>query len=125
MNLQPSNSIYYNDRRELFGWELETGGHGQVALTGAGTFTPTSSAYAFYQIDFLAATTVTSVSFKTTNSLGQTIYVANSADFAGLAFPALYEWKAPVNSITIIGGKGIAYQYLIQNEFYNKETFDF
>jgi hypothetical protein len=73
MNLQPSNSIYYNERRELFAWELKTGGHGQVALSGAGTFTPSSSAYAFYQIDFLASTTVSNVTFRTTDSTGDTI----------------------------------------------------
>lgn len=116
MNLQPSNSVYFNDRREIFAWELMFGGHGQVALTGSGTFTPTNSSFVFYKIDFLADSTVSSVSFRNTNTNGDTVYTAASASYAGMSFPALYSWEAPITSITLsAGSKGIAYEYQIND----------
>lgn len=125
MNLQPSNSVYFNERRELFAWELMFGGHGQVALTGSGTFTPTNSSFVFYKIDFLTNSTVSSVSFRNKNNKGDTIYTASSASYAGLSFPANYSWDAPITSITLSsGGKGIAYEYLI-NDNLNMDYFDF
>jgi hypothetical protein len=125
MNLQPSNSVYFNERRELFAWELMFGGHGQVALTGSGTFTPTNSSFVFYKIDFLTNSTVSNVSFRNKNIKGDTIYTASSASYAGLSFPANYSWDAPITSITLSSGsKGIAYEYLI-NDNLNIDYFDF
>jgi len=109
MNLQPSTSTVMNDRRELFAWELTFGGHGQIPLTGAGTFTPTSSAYVFYQITFASATTVTDVGYRLNNECGSSIY--QTPGFTSMTFPANYTWYAPVTSITISSGSGIAYEY--------------
>lgn len=125
MQLQPSKATYYNERRQTFGFELQTGGHGQIMLSGAGTFVPTSSAYAFYKVDFIASTTVSTVAFRTTNSEGNPTYVADNASFASTTFPALYTWYAPLTSITIGSGKAIAYEYEIQNNFFSNDTFDF
>jgi hypothetical protein len=114
MNLQPSTSFMYNDRRELFAWELSFGGHGQIPLTGAGTFTPTSSDYVFYKIDFFTASVVGSVGMRTQHSDGQhtgTIYSATPSAFNTFSFPAGYTWTAPITSITLNSGTGIAYQY--------------
>lgn len=114
MNLQPSNSFIYNDRRALFAWELSLGGHGQKPLSGAGTFTPTSGCV-FYSIDFLSDTVVTSVGFKTTEPRSdgslQVTYTASQSDYSNFTFPAGYTWIAPITSITFSSGKAVAYQY--------------
>lgn len=110
MNLQPSTSFMYNDRRELFAWELSFGGHGQIPLTGAGTYTPTDG-YVFYKFDFFTNTGVSNVVFRNINADGESIYTANNAQFSSMSFPAGYTWYAPVTSITLTGGTGIAYQY--------------
>jgi hypothetical protein len=112
MNLQPSTADNVNlTRRQLFASELALGGHGQVPLSGAGTFVPTNSSYVFYEIDFFTATTVTSAAFRTTASDGSTIYSMNSASYNGIAFPAGYKWFAPVTNITLTSGTGLAYEY--------------
>lgn len=115
MNLQPSLSVNYNDRRELFAWELALGGHGQVPLSGAGTFYPTSSAYVFYAIDFLSDAVVSNAAFRTTDATGTTNYAANSASFVNFSFPARYTWTAPLNSISLSSGTGIAYEFKLYN----------
>ena len=112
MNLQPSTSFMYNDRRELFAWELNFGGHGQQYLSGAGTFTPTADSV-FYQIDFLTSTAVTSAGFRTVHTDTRhtgTIYTVSSA-FGGITFPAGFTWHAPLTSITLGSGTAIAYEY--------------
>ena len=112
MNLQPSTADNVNiTRRQLFASELALGGHGQVPLTGAGTFVPTNSTFVFYEVDFFTNTTVTSAVFRSKASDGSTIYSANSAAYNGFQFPAMAKWFAPLNSITISGGTGIAYEY--------------
>lgn len=115
MNLQPSQSTLYNDRRELFAWELVLGGHGQVPLSGAGTFYPSTTAHVFYKIDFLSSAIVSHASFKTTNAIGDTNYAVNSAQYINFAFPSNYSWAAPLNSITLSSGTGIGYEYLLYN----------
>lgn len=115
MNLQPSISTNLNDRRELFAWELTFGGHGQIPLSGAGTYYPTSSSYAFYTIDFLTNTTLVSAEFRSSISNGCTTYAGNLSGFNNFTFPAGYSWSAPLNSLTISSGTGIAYQYRIYN----------
>lgn len=113
MNLQPSTSFMYNDRRELFAWELSFGGHGQIPLTGAGTFIP-STDYVFYAIDFLTSTVVTTVGMRThhtDSSHTGVIYSATTSAFNNFTFPAGYTWMAPITSITLSSGTGIAYQY--------------
>jgi len=114
MNLQPSNSFIYNDRRALFAWELSLGGHGQIPLTGAGTYTPSPSCV-FYSIDFLTNSVVTTVEFKTgeVDSRGnlQETYKATNSSYNNMSFPAGYTWIAPITSITLSSGTGIAYQY--------------
>lgn len=109
MNLQPSTSTLYNDRRALFAWELSYGGHGQTYLSGAGTYTP-ASGYVFYAISFLEDSTISSVGFRSTLD-GETIYQATSANYVGADFPSGYTWMAPLTSITLSSGSAIAYQY--------------
>lgn len=111
MNLQPSTSTRFNDRRELFAYELMFGGHGQVYLSGAGTYTPTSSAYVFYQIDFLTTSVVGSVVFRSVNDSGTNIYQAINSQFTNVTFPSGATWNAPLTSITLSSGRAIAYQY--------------
>jgi hypothetical protein len=112
MNLQPSRSVLYNDRRALFSNELDYGGHGQIPLTGAGTYVPSNSAYVFYKFNFLTSTTVSSVGFRVvTDPEGQVSYAANPASYVNFVFPALSTWTSPVTSLTITGGTGIAYEY--------------
>lgn len=110
MNLQPSTSTYYNDRRILFSKELEFGGHGQIFLSGAGTFTPPDE-YVFYRINFLTTAVVNNIVFRGTNSDGEVIYNATASQFAGKTFPAGTTWNAPLTSITLDSGTGIAYTY--------------
>jgi len=111
MNLQPSTSILYNVRRELFADELNSGGHGQIYLSGAGTFTPTTTAYVFYRVDFLSTSVVNSVVFRDVNDAGNELYKVDRPTFAGITFPANATWNAPLTSITLDSGTGIAYQY--------------
>jgi len=111
MYLQPSIHLTAPERRMLFAQELQYGGHGQVALSGVGTFTPTNSAYVFYQIDFTQATTITSAAFRTVDYCGNSIYAVNPSTYNGFSFPAGYTWYAPLTSITLSAGKGIAYEY--------------
>ena len=113
MNLQPSQSFQFNDRRELFAWELALGGHGQIPLSGTGTFYPTSSAYVFYAVEFLTDAAMASADFRTHNFNGDIIYSVNGASYDGFNFPAGYTWTVPLNSITLNSGTGIAYQYLV------------
>lgn len=120
MNLQPSTSTRFNDRRELFAWELTFGGHGQIPLTGAGTFTPTSDEYVIYRIDFLTSSVVGNVVFRNINADGQDIYAVENSNFDNFTFPAGSTWNAPLTSITLDSGSGIAYQYkkFIPEELY-------
>lgn len=112
MFLQPSTSFQYNEKRLLFAAELMTGGHGQVYLSGAGTFTPTNSGYVFYKIDFLTNAVVSNVAFRTVASDGTTkIYEVDGSTFTNVAFSSGDSWNAPLTSITLASGKGIAYQY--------------
>jgi hypothetical protein len=109
MNLQPSLSISFNDRRALFADELTFGGHGQRYLSGGGTYFPNDSCV-FYSIQFLKNTTVTSAGFRNTNSTNQVIYKNDSIN--NVAFPQNYTWNAPLTSISLsAGGYAIAYQY--------------
>ena len=110
MNLQPSTSVRYNDRRILFAKELEFGGHGQIALTGAGTYVAPAD-YVFYQIDFFTSSTVQSVVFRNVNADGTSIYYAPNSAFNNTSFPAGYTWMAPATSITLSSGTGLAYIY--------------
>lgn len=110
MNLQPSISTLYNERRELFAQELTFGGHGQIYLSGAGTFVP-DSGYVFYQIDFLTQSVVGEVVFRDINDAGTSIYSVDDTSFDTVTFPALFSWKAPLTSITLDSGTAIAYQY--------------
>jgi hypothetical protein len=112
MFLQPSTSNMFNDRREVFAWELATGGHGQVALSGAGTFSPTESDRVFYAIEFLTESVVDTAVFRTAVG-GQTIYNVASATYSGFTFPAGYTWTAPLTQLTLDSGTGIAYEYKI------------
>ena len=111
MNLQPSTSTLFNERRILFSKELEFGGHGQVFLSGAGTFTPTTPDYVFYQIDFLTSSVVSSAVFRSVNDDNVEIYKVNASQYAGKTFPAGSTWYAPLTSITLGSGTGVAYQY--------------
>jgi hypothetical protein len=109
MNLQPSLSIVFNDRRLLFAEELKFGGHGQKYLSGGGTFFP-SACCVFYSIQFLTNTTVTSAGFRSTNSDNKSIYKYDN--ISNVAFPQNYTWSAPLTSISLsAGGSAIAYQY--------------
>lgn len=110
MNLQPSLANTYVERRILFANELLLGGHGQIPISGAGTITPTSTAYYFYAIDFLQNSTLSSVSgvnFVNTNDF----YQATEASYNNFAFPAGYTWLAPIQSLSLASGQAIAYQY--------------
>lgn len=111
MNLQPSLSISFNDRRSLFADELEFGGHGQVYLSGAGTFTPTTDKYVFYQIDFLTNSVLNSVVFRNVNLDNTVIYTADNSNYSGVSFLEGTTWYAPLTSITLDSGTAIAYQY--------------
>lgn len=110
MNLQPSISTLFNDRRLLFANELTTGGHGQLFFGAAGTFTPPPG-YIFYRVDFLASTTLTNAKFRTVNSTNSLVYSALDSNFTSVAFPANYTWYAPLTSFSITTGRGIAYMY--------------
>ena len=114
MNLQPSASTSLTDRRELFAWELALGGHGQIPLSGAGTFTPTNSCYVFYAVEFLTDAVVGSAGFRTTVN-GTTIYQVTPSQYNSFSFPAGYTWTAPLTSITLNSGTGIAYEYAIND----------
>jgi hypothetical protein len=112
MYLQPSTSVLYNDRRELFAFELMTGGHGQVYLSGAGTFTPSTSAFVFYRIDFLTNSVVSNVAFRSVADDGTTtLYQVDQSSFTNIPFTSGETWLAPLTSITLASGKAIAYQY--------------
>lgn len=111
MNLQPSTSSLQNERRILFAYELAFGGHGQVPLTGSGTFTPTNSSCVFYTVEFLTSAVMASAGFRNYSLDGTRVYSANSTDFANFNFPAGYTWTAPLTSITLDSGTGIAYEY--------------
>jgi hypothetical protein len=123
MFLQPSTSFQFNDKRLLFAAELATGGHGQVYLSGAGTFTPTNSSFVFYQIQFLTNSVVSNAGFRTVASDGTTkIYEINGSTYTNVGFSSGDTWFAPITSITLASGRGIAYQYSLfnpQNQFCN------
>ncbi len=108
MLLQPSLARNSLEQRQLFAWELTWGGHGQIPLTGAGCYTPTSTAYSFYAIEFLTESIIESVAFRA-------YYQADNGAYVGQVFPAGYTWTAPISSICLSGGSAIAYQYLINN----------
>ena len=109
MNLQPSLSVSFNDRRALFSEELKFGGHGQKYLSGGGTFLPSTSCV-FYSINFLSNTIVTNAGFRSTNSTNKVIYTFDP--ISNVAFPQNYTWNAPLTSISLsAGGSAIAYQY--------------
>ena len=110
MNLQPSLSFNYNDRRALFAWELSFGGHGQIPLTGAGTYIVPND-YVFYAIDFLSSSIVSNVDFRNVNDSGEDIYNATESQYSNFSFPQGYTWMAPITSITLSTGSGIAYMY--------------
>jgi len=109
MLLEPSRLITFQDRRQLLYFELETGGHGQIPLTGTGIFTP-HAGYTFYRVDFLASSVVGSVTFDDQYQ-GSTVYRGSTAQYVGLTFPALYSWDAPINAIKLNSGSAIAYEY--------------
>jgi len=111
MNLQPSLSILFNDRRLLFAEELKFGGHGQKYLSGGGTYTPSTSEYIFYKIDFLTDSVVSSVVFRNKNDAGDIIYLANNSDFVNIPFVKNSSWNASLTSVTLTSGTAIAYQY--------------
>jgi hypothetical protein len=109
MNLQPSNSTLYNERRILFAWELTYGGTGQFPIS--------ASAYELvapniiYAIDFLEDGVVSDVGFRTHDSAGNELYNIDPASFIGWTFPAGTTWTAPITSITLSEGRGLAYTY--------------
>lgn len=114
MFLQPSTSFQYNDKRLLFAAELMTGGHGQVYLSGGGTFVPTNSSFIFYRIDFTSNTIINNVGFRTVASDGVTkIYEIDSSSYQNVHMSDGTTWYAPITSINLTSGKGIAYQYSI------------
>lgn len=116
MFLQPSTSFQYNDKRLLFAAELMTGGHGQVYLSGAGTFTPTNSSFVFYKVDFLTNSVVSNAGFRTFASDATTkIYEIDGSSYTNVGFSSGDSWFAPLTSITLANGKGIAYQYSLFN----------
>lgn len=123
MFLQPSTSFQFNDKRLLFASELMTGGHGQVYISGAGTYTPTNSGYVFYKIDFLTNAVVSNAGFRTKASDGSTkIYEIDASTFTNVPFSSGSTWFAPITSITVASGKAIAYQYSLfspENQFCN------
>jgi hypothetical protein len=111
MNLQPSTSTLFNDRRLLFSQELETGGHGQLYFSSAGTYT-VPAGYVFYQVDFFSTTLVTNARFRNVNDTNTQIYSASNANYASVTFPAGYSWSAPLTSFTVgAGASGIAFMY--------------
>lgn len=110
MNLQPSTSTMYNERRTLFSTELATGGHGQIYFSTAGTYTAPTG-YVFYTIDFLTDTLLSSSNFRSTNDTNTLIYSASNANYANVTFPAGYSWIAPLTSFTVTSGIGIAFMY--------------
>ena len=110
MNLQPSTSTLFNDRRALFSWELATGGHGQIYFSTAGTYTAPAG-YVFYTIDFLTDSLLTSVGFRNNNDTNTLIYSATNSNFANRAYPAGYSWIAPLTSFVVASGVGIAFMY--------------
>lgn len=103
MLLEPSRYIKYTDRRQLLGFELSLGGHGQIPITGTNSYAPTSG-YNFYEYLFTSASVVSSISFAD-------YYQTNNASFAGLSFPAGSVWYAPSSAIKLTSGSAIAYQY--------------
>lgn len=110
MNLQPSTSVRYNERRLLFAQELSFGGHGQMPLTGAGTYiAPTN--HVFYAVDFFTASVVQRVVFRNRNADNVSIYTATNSAYNNMSFPAGYTWMAPMTSIQLSTGTGIAYMY--------------
>ena len=110
MNLQPSISTLFNDRRELFAWELSFGGHGQIPLTGAGTYIAPNG-YVFYAIDFLSDSVISSVVFRNINEENESIYNVTNSSYNNFSFPVGYTWMAPTTSVTLSTGTGIAYMY--------------
>jgi hypothetical protein len=111
MNLQPSTSTLFNDRRLLFASELETGGHGQIYFSSAGTYTAPVG-YVFYQVDFFSTSLVTNTRFRSVNDTNSLIYSATNASYSSVTFPAGYSWSAPLTSFTVgAGASGIAYMY--------------
>src|SRR5574343_1461976 len=114
MLLQPSIHTAFNDSRRLFSEELQHGGHGQIPISGTNTFTPSTSAHVFYRIDFTSASVVNSAGFRTLDSANRRIYVCPS-NYSGFAFPSLYTWNAPLTSIKLTSGTGIAYEYKLFN----------
>lgn len=110
MNLQPSTSIRYNERRLLFAQELSFGGHGQVPLTGAGTYVAPAD-HVFYAIDFFTPSVVQRVVFRNVNADNVSIYTATNSAFNNTSFPAGYTWMAPITSLQLSTGTGIAYLY--------------
>jgi hypothetical protein len=111
MNLQPSLSISFNDRRALFADELRFGGHGQRYLSGGGTYTPSTSEYVFYKIDFLTDSVVTSAVFRNVAPRGDVTYLVNNSEYVNVPFVKNSMWNAPLTSITLSSGTAIAYQY--------------
>lgn len=110
MNLQPSTSTMFNERRALFSTELATGGHGQIYFSTAGTYTAPVG-YVFYTIDFLTDARLSSTNFRNTNDTSSLIYSASNANYSNVVFPAGYSWIAPLASFTVVSGIGIAYMY--------------
>jgi len=110
MNLQPSTSVRYNERRLLFAQELSFGGHGQIPLTGAGTYVAPAD-HVFYQINFFTASVVQNVVFRNVNTDGTSIYTATNSAFSAMSFPAGFVWSAPLTSIRLTSGTGLAYMY--------------
>jgi hypothetical protein len=109
MNLQPSLSVEYNDRRVLFPEELKFGGHGQRYLNGGGTYTPSTSEYVFYKIDFLTDSVVSSVVFRNKNDAGDNLY--DGSIVTNTPVPKGTVWNSPLAAITLASGTAIAYQY--------------
>jgi hypothetical protein len=109
MNLQPSLSVSFNDRRDLFSEELKFGGHGQRYLNGAGTYLPSTYEHIFYEIDFLTDSVVSSAVFRNINDAESNLYDGtintNTTVLKGTT------WDAPLASITLVSGTAIAYQY--------------
>lgn len=109
MNLQPSNSLYGNERRILFAWELAYGGSGQFPMSATSYTADPSSV--IYTIDFLTESTISSVGFRDTEGT----YSIDSSLYEGWVFPAGTTWTAPITSIELSNGTAIAYTYEINN----------
>jgi hypothetical protein len=103
MEIRPSNSTMWNDRRSLFGWELTFGGSGQKPLSGTAFNVPDTN-YTIYAISFTTASIVSAVQFDTN-------YAANSAQYRQISFPAGYVWFAPIKGVQLTSGAAIAYQF--------------